>query len=229
VTIRTQPYEPLDRRPIASRERRVWQQMSAYLAARHVSPNAISIAGMIVGIAAGIMLGLTRFAEVNWLQRALWLAAGAGIQLRLLANMLDGMVALASGTASRLGELYNELPDRVSDAAIIIGAGYSVGGVPVLGYIAACIAILTAYVRAVGKAAGASNLFVGPMAKPQRMFVLTVVALLMAVLPGNCQSSWGPPHAGFASIGLGLIVLGGLLTVLRRLNLIVRHLRAPTK
>ena len=223
----TESYEPTDRRPIASRERRVWQKMAAFLAARHVSPNAISVAGLIAGIAAGLLLAATRFAENDWLQRALWLAVAAGIQLRLLANMLDGMVALAARKASRLGELYNELPDRGSDAAVIIGAGYAVGGLPAFGYIAVCIAILTAYVRAVGKAAGASNLFVGPMAKPQRMFVLTIVALLMAALPGNWRPSWGDQHTSFATVGLVLIIVGGLLTILRRLALIVRHLQGP--
>lgn len=159
-------------------------------------------------------------------RRALWLGAAAGIQLRLLANMLDGMVAIASNRASRLGELYNEIPDRVSDVAIIIGAGYAVGGLPGLGYIAACVAVFTAYVRAVGKAAGATNLFVGPMAKPHRMFVLTLVALLMAILPRNWQPSWGEGHAGLASIGLAFIIVGGTLTIVRRLALIVRYLQA---
>lgn len=223
----TEAYEPTDRRPIASRDRRLWQKMAALLAARHVSPNFISIAGMLAGIAAGLLLAATPFAEKGWCQRALWLAAAAGIQLRLLANMLDGMVAIASQRASRLGELYNELPDRVSDAAIIIGAGYAVGGLPTLGYIAACIAILTAYVRAVGKTAGASDLFVGPMAKPHRLFVLTVTALLMAALPQNWQPSWGDQHAGLAAVGLVLVAAGGLVTVFRRLALIVAHLKGP--
>ncbi len=227
MSVSTRPYEPADRRPIASRDRRVWQKLAAFLAARHVSPNSISMAGMAAGIVAGLLFAATGFAENGWVQRAFWFGAAAGMQLRLVANMLDGMVALASQRASRLGELYNELPDRVSDAAILIGAGYAAGGLPTLGYIAACVAILTAYVRAVGKAAGASDLFVGPMAKQHRMFVLTLAALLMAVLPREWQPSWGERHAGLASIGLGLIIAGGLLTVVRRLALIVRHLKNP--
>jgi phosphatidylglycerophosphate synthase len=39
--------------------------------------------------------------------------------------MLDGMVALASCRDSKVGELYNEVPDRVSDAAVFIGVGYA--------------------------------------------------------------------------------------------------------
>lgn len=225
MNLTTDAYEPTDRRPIASRDRRLWQKMAALLAARHVSPNSISVAGMMAGIAAGLLLVATQFTENGWLQRVLWFVAAVGIQLRLLANMLDGMVAIASQRASRLGELYNELPDRVSDAAILIGAGYAVGGLPTLGYIAACIAILTAYVRAVGKTAGVSNLFVGPMAKPHRMFVLTLTAMLMAALPRSWLPSWGHQHASLAAVGLVLITAGGLVTVFRRLALIIAHLK----
>jgi phosphatidylglycerophosphate synthase len=228
MSVATETYDPTDRRPIASRDRKVWQKLATCLAARHVSPNSISVAGMATGIIAGVLFAATGFVENNWLQRALWFGASAGIQLRLLANMLDGMVAIASQRASRLGELYNEIPDRVSDAAIIIGSGYAVSSLPTLGYVAACIAILTAYVRAVGKAAGTSNLFVGPMAKPHRMFVLTIVGLLMTILPRHWQPCWGELHTGFPSIGLGFIIVGGLLTIFRRLRLIVRHLQAPS-
>jgi phosphatidylglycerophosphate synthase len=45
--------------------------------------------------------------------------------LRLWLNTLDGMVAMASGKASRAGEIVNELPDRFSDAIIFVGAGHS--------------------------------------------------------------------------------------------------------
>ena len=111
----------IDRRPIATRNRKWAQSATAWLASRNVSPNAISIAGMCACIAAGLALGLT-FVEYN---RIFWLVAALGAQLRLTANMLDGMVALASCRDSKVGELYNEVPDRVSDAAVFIGVGYA--------------------------------------------------------------------------------------------------------
>ena len=178
-----------------------------------------------VGVLAGAALFATSLTSHPIVERALWFAAASGIQLRLLANMLDGMVALARQEASALGELYNELPDRVSDLAIIIGAGYATNSSPLLGYLAACVALLTAYVRAVGKAAGATNLFCGPMAKPHRMFALTVVSIAMALLPSVCRVSWGTGHAGWPAVTLGLIIAGGLLTVYRRLLRIVLHLK----
>lgn len=41
----------------------------------------------------------------------------------MLANMLDGMVAIESGRASPLGELYNDAPDRIAEAAVRALAG----------------------------------------------------------------------------------------------------------
>jgi len=137
----------IDGRPIATRNRKWAQSATSWLASRNVSPNAISIAGMCACILAGLALGLSSV-EYN---RAFWLVAALGAQLRLTANMLDGMVALASGRDSKVGELYNEVPDRVSDAAVFIGAGYAWGGNVVLGYIATILAIFTAYVRGAGK------------------------------------------------------------------------------
>jgi hypothetical protein len=127
----------IDRWPIATRNRKWAQSATTWLAARNVSPNAISIAGTCACIVSGLALALSSV-EYN---RVFWLIAAFGAQLRLTANMLDGMVALASGRDSKVGELYNEVPDRVSDAAVFIGAGYAWGGNVALGYIATIPAI----------------------------------------------------------------------------------------
>jgi phosphatidylglycerophosphate synthase len=222
----TETYQPTDRRPIASRERAIWQKLAVSLGNTGVSANSISVAGMVVGVLAGAALFATSLTTHPIAERALWFAAALGVQMRLLANMLDGMVALVRQEASAVGELYNELPDRVSDLAIIIGTGYATNSSPLLGYLAACVALLTAYVRAVGKAAGAANLFCGPMAKPHRMFALTVVSVAMALLPGACRVPWGAEHAGWPAVALGLIIAGGLFTIYRRLLRIVYHLNS---
>ena len=83
--------------------------------------------------------------------------------------MLDGMVALASGTASWRGEILNDLPDRVSDILIFIGVAHSGWMNPLLGYWAAIFAVLTAYVGLFGQAVGVQREFSGIMAKPWRM------------------------------------------------------------
>src|SRR6185436_6697998 len=114
------------------------------------------------------------------------------------------------------GELFNEIPDRISDAATLIGLGYAAHSNPVLGYIAACMAIMTAYVRAAGKVAGANQEFCGPMAKPHRMNAVTAAALFCAFAPGSWQSFHNPIPVGVPALALLLIILGGVWTIIRR-------------
>jgi phosphatidylglycerophosphate synthase len=173
----------LDRRPVATRDRKWAQAAARWLALHHISPNSISIAGMCACLAAGVVLAATSLAFYH----IEWLAAALLVQLRLVANMLDGMVALAFGRPSKTGELYNEIPDRVSDAATFIGAGFASGGSITLGYLATFLAIFTAYVRAAGKSVGAPNEFCGPMAKQHRMLVITLVCLYSAAAPRSWQ------------------------------------------
>jgi len=211
-----------DRRPIATRNRKWAQTSTAWLAARNVSPNAISVAGMCACMVAGVALALTSFSY----HRLEWLIAAAGAQLRLTANMLDGMIALASGRASKVGELYNEIPDRVSDAAVFIGAGFAWGGNVALGYIATILAIFTAYIRAAGKIAGAQNEFCGPMAKQHRMLVITTACLYSAVTPRSWQVlHTGTLELGVMSLALAVVILGCVVTVVRRLLRVARTLQ----
>ena len=107
------------------------------------------------------------------------LVAAVCVQLRLLCNLLDGMVAIEGGKQSAVGALYNEFPDRIADSLLLVALGYA-AGVPWLGWLAALLAALTAYVRATGGALGFAQDFRGPMAKPQRMAVLTIACVVGA-------------------------------------------------
>ncbi|WP_137126719.1 CDP-alcohol phosphatidyltransferase family protein [Roseomonas sp. HF4] len=202
--------EEADRRPIAARSLGVTQRVAAVLVARGASPNGISLAGM----AAGLLAGLA-FAAVAWLPggaSAFWLLGAALVQARLAANLLDGMVAIGRGVASPVGELYNEVPDRVSDTAVLAGLGVAAGS-PALGLAAALAAMATAYVRTTARAAGAPSDFSGPMAKQHRMALVTVLALWCALVPaawsGGAWAPWGV---------LAAITIGSLLTAWLRLS-----------
>ncbi len=221
-------YSPSERRPVAAREYGVLQSIASRLAATGISANAISLSGMVAAFAAGTLLYLTgRVSEPHWY---LWLGAALLIQTRLLANLFDGMVAVEQGTASAVGELYNEAPDRVSDAVILIGLGYSAGGSIEWGYIAALLAVFTAYIRALGSVAGAEQHYCGPMAKQARMNVVTAVALWFATAPlhgigtGAILGSYSLP-----ALGLIVIVLGCVKTSIRRLNRITQQLRTAAE
>lgn len=216
-------YSP-ERRPIRSREWNLSHRAAGWLARRGVTANSISAAGMVCGILAGLALALT--SRPGW-ERLGFLAAAALMQLRLQANLLDGMVALATHTASPVGELYNEVPDRVADTAIFLGAGCAAGSLPMLGAVTACVALFVAYVRAEGKVAGAAQQFCGPMAKQQRMFTVTVVSLYCGLAPVAWQprTTVAGHECGLLAGALGLIIVGGIWTAIRRLRRIARQLR----
>jgi CDP-diglyceride synthetase len=111
-------------------------------------PNAISLIGIVfAGAACGlILLG----AAQDVVARAgCWVSAAVLVQLRLLCNMLDGLVAVEENMGSQLGILYNELPDRFEDCLILVCTGFACSVQPLgvhLGWLAAVLAVLTAYI-----------------------------------------------------------------------------------
>ena len=189
-----------DRRPIAARGAPPVVWLAAWLVRRRASPDAISLAGMGAAMLAGAVL--VSVAMEPWA----WLGVAAMVQVRLLANLLDGMVALGRGVASPAGELFNEIPDRVSDTAVLAGLGWAIGQ-PELGLAAALAAMATAYVRAVGRGLGQASTFAGPMAKQHRMAVVTAACVLMAL--------WPDPR--WVVGALWIVLAGSALTAGRRL------------
>jgi len=215
------PTDSTGRRPLKSRELPLFKNLAAALARVGATPNAISFASIVFGCGAGAALAATAHGG-GWAQRACWLAGAAGIQLRLVANLLDGMVAVEGGKGGPTGDLWNEAPDRVSDAAIFIGAGYAAGSSPVLGFAAALVAVGVAYVRALGASVGAGQCFLGPQAKPQRMAVMTGFGLCSAALPASC-TVFG--RLTLPVLALWIVIGGGVITAWRRLSFVAIFLR----
>jgi len=209
------------RRPLKSRQRGWAIALAGMLAQASVRPNAISLASIAFAALAAAALALTAVVSAA-LQPLLWLLAAAGIQLRLLCNLLDGMVAVEGGRGSRSGEVFNDAPDRLADILVLVAAGYALpwpAWGDVLGWVAALLAVLTAYVRILGRALGRPQDFCGPMAKQHRMAVLTV-ACLAAVAEGLLFGN----HGWTLGAGLAVIAVGSALTVVRRLVRLVRAL-----
>ena len=136
--------------------------------------------------------------------------------MRLLCNLFDGMVAVEHNKVSSVGEIYNDVPDRVADLLIIVGVGYAVRDFPYAieaAWLGACLAIFTAYIRVLGKSLGTDSCFVGPMAKPHRMALLTICSFLEM---GNYE---------YSPLYIALIVLnfGTVITIFRRLIVISKE------
>ena len=206
-------YDDPNRRPIAAREMKFSQVWAKRLADSGMTANSISVWSIVFGVLAGICLYFT--SVVSEYHSLLYVGCACSAMMRLLCNMFDGMVAIATGTSSAVGELYNEVPDRVSDTAIFIAAGYAAGGHPELGLAAALAAMLTAYVRTTGKGAGTHHEFCGPFAKQQRMFLVIVACLYLSVGP-DVQFAW-LSGGGVLALLLLVITIGSVITSWRRL------------
>jgi len=217
------PIETSGRRPLKTRDWPFFKNLAAWLARSGATPNAISFASIVFSCLAGAALAATSHVE-GWTLRACWLGVAVGVQLRLICNLLDGMVAVEGRKGGPVGDLWNEAPDRVSDAAIFIGAGYAAGSEPLLGYGAALVAVFVAYVRALGASVGVGQIFLGPQAKQQRMAVTTAACVLSAVLPTDPWSA-GAPAAIFIKVALLAVIVGGIITAWRRLARIAALLR----
>ena len=208
-----------ERRPIATRETGWARALAAGIARTGLSANAISVLGTVFAVAAGAALLLSD--SPTW--RAALVLAALGIQLRLLCNMLDGMVAVEHGHATPEGALYNDVPDRIADTVILVAAGHAVAAGPwnpMLGWASAVMAMFTAYVRVLGGALGTPQFFIGPQSKSQRMAVLTGAALLGAVMPS-------PVLAGrVITLALVIVLVGSTVTVVRRVLCVARELRS---
>jgi phosphatidylglycerophosphate synthase len=210
------------RRPLKTRQAAWANRLAQVLVRMRVSPNAISIASIFFAACAGAALYFSARA-VGAERIVLLLLAVAGIQGRLLCNMLDGMVAIEGGRQTKSGEIFNDLPDRIADAVIFICAGYAAQAHPFgleLGFMAAILAVFSAYVRMLGGASGLKQSFIGPMAKQHRMFTLTLACMLSIF------------ETGFFTAGtviwaaLIVINLGCLGTIWRRTARIARELEA---
>ncbi|MEM7243096.1 MAG: CDP-alcohol phosphatidyltransferase family protein [Pseudomonadota bacterium] len=206
-----------ERRPIASRDTKIAARVAQWLVARGVSPNRISQASVVFAALAGLAFWQSSLAD--GLAQSLWLIAAAlGCQLRLLCNLFDGMVAVEGGKGSPDGPFWNEAPDRLADVLILVGLGFGSGAV-VLGWVAATLAVSTAYIRELRSAQGLDTDFSGPMAKPHRMAMTTLAAVLAAIVP--VMAGWP-----VLTIALWIIVLGTGVTVLRRSFALISALNA---
>lgn len=220
--------ETSSRRPIGVRTH-AWSVAGAkWLTARNIKPNWISFAS--IGFAAIAALGFFVAGALTGFGRGLFLLiAILSIVARLLANMMDGMVAVEGGMGEADGPVWNELPDRISDALIFVGAGAGLAvadaGPDALGWMAAILALICAYVRELGTQLTAQHGykpdFSGPLAKQQRMAVLGAGALI-----GMFEGFWGWDFVAI-KIALWVVIAGTTLTIILRTRTLIGRLKAP--
>jgi phosphatidylglycerophosphate synthase len=200
-----------NRRPIASRSAEWARVSAAFLARTNVTPNEISGISVVFAAVGAALLALKPDAIGL-------IGCAIAVQARLVCNLLDGMVAIEGGKKSAVGSLYNEFPDRIADSLFIVALGYAIGW-PALGWFGALAAALTAYVRVFGGSLGFAQDFRGPMAKQQRMAVLTAACVVGA-------AEWLFTGTGYALIAAAIIIaVGSVVTCITRTLAIAAQLK----
>lgn len=205
-------YEMKDRRPIGELFRKMGYGIVDVLVEKDVNPNTISYLSVVFALIAAVLLAFS--GSVTWLL----IIAPFFCFFRLYCNMVDGMVAVKANKCSALGEVINELPNRLSDVIIFAGLSFSALMTTSLALWVAIGSLFVAYVGVLGKAVGASRQFGGIMSKQWRMFALAGGCWLQFVV--GFFYSW-PLSYSLLDITCMVILLGLAQTAILRTVLVV--------
>jgi CDP-diacylglycerol---glycerol-3-phosphate 3-phosphatidyltransferase len=164
-------------------------------ALRHspISPNALTITGVVVTLVAAWLASEGRF-----------LVSGIVLVGASLFDLLDGALARATGKTSRFGGILDSTGDRISEAALLAGLSlwFARDGnmtAVVVTYVALISSFLVSYLRARGEALGI-ECTVGLCTRPERVIVLAVGLL-----------------TGFVFVAVSIVAFCASVTVVQRL------------
>lgn len=157
----------IDPKHVYSAFRGAFQPLTRSLAAHGVTPNMLTVAGIVLNIAAAALIVMGRF---YW-------AAGVFVAASI-CDMLDGSVARHAGLETPFGAFLDSTVDRISEGIILSGLGlyFAWNGqywelVAVFVFLIA--SFLVSYTRARAEALGL-QCKVGLMSRPERIIVLVV-------------------------------------------------------
>lgn len=89
---------------------RIIDAMVRWLAIGHINPNILTVIGVSLNVACGLLFG---FGQFFW--------AGIFLVVANLFDMLDGQVARLSGRVTRFGGFLDSSLDRLSDMVVFVG------------------------------------------------------------------------------------------------------------
>jgi CDP-diacylglycerol--glycerol-3-phosphate 3-phosphatidyltransferase len=168
-----------------------------------LTPDFYNYAGLALGLVAGILIAMGR------LEAAGWAVALCGV-----ADILDGRIARALGTASSYGDFIDSTFDRFVEVFLFLGFGWYVRATPagpLLAGAALAGSLVVSYVRARGEVLGVLCTG-GLMQRGERLVLICLVCL--AEPPLVAFRGWAP--------GLLILWLLGFLTVTTMLTALHR-------
>jgi phosphatidylinositol phosphate synthase len=159
----------------------VMEKVAHPLVTAGVSPNHITVAGMLLSLAAGVLFAV---GAIFWGGMLLWASA--------LMDPIDGTVARLSGKVSRFGALLDSTLDRYSELFVFFGlmVYFKNGRMLIVVMLALMGSIMVSYVKARAESLGQKE-FRGLMQRPERIILLIAGTVLNGpindYLLGGCQ------------------------------------------
>ncbi len=173
----------------------------AFLAARGITANQITLMAVALSLVAGLCL--YRWPGQAW---ALWLIPLV-LFVRMALNAIDGMLAREFDMQSHLGAILNELGDVISDTALYLPFAVIAGLEPVLVVLVVILAVISEMTGVVAIQIGAQRQYQGPMGKSDRALAFGLLAVLLAA--GITAGAW-------TSFYLGVVLVLLVLTIANR-------------
>ena len=162
------------------------------LIALRISPNAITMAGFLVSVAAAYLIS-----EGGFITGGIVMLGGA------VMDMFDGAVARLTGKASTFGAFLDSILDRLGEAAILFGLlvfyvreANEFGSFLAFGTVV--LSIMVSYSRARAEGLGVSG-DVGIMGRPERVVLMGIGLLTM-----------------YPEYAMGMIIVVSIITMLQR-------------
>jgi CDP-diacylglycerol--glycerol-3-phosphate 3-phosphatidyltransferase len=156
---------------------RVIEPAISFFARHNVSPNAITTAGTVLTIAAGVVYGTGHIMTAGWLMSA-----------TAFFDVVDGQVARRTGRSTVFGAFYDSTLDRVADGALMAGLTvfYATNAIHRNIYmVVVCLigiigTFVVSYTRARAESLGI-DAKVGVMQRPERIVLLSAPQALFGL------------------------------------------------
>lgn len=169
------------------------------LAAMRMSPNAVTVLGMLVALTVPC-----------WVIADRLLLAGVVALVAGIIDNLDGAVAIMTGRSSDFGYVLDSVADRVGDAALLVGLALAASN-PWPAVAAAFLAFLQEYTRARATAVGFTEIGVISLSERPTRVLIAGMFLIAAAVAGAIWAQIG----GWAALAVAIVGFGQVMWAIR--------------
>jgi archaetidylinositol phosphate synthase len=176
-----------------------------------LTPNGVSVLAILLAAAAGVAYWFAVPGSMLYLVGALLVFANG------VFDVLDGMVARRTETASSAGDLIDHVLDRYADILLLVGLAGGTGRFGV-GLAAVTGVLMTSYLGTQAQAVGLDRVYGGLVGRADRLAIIGVVTAVAAFVTVDVR--------GFSLVALLLVFFAvvGHVTALQRFYYSLRAL-----